>query len=210
MKYYAVRQGRKTGIYNSWAECKEQVTGYSGAVFKAFETEAAAGEYLLQGEPQKPVDSSLPFAYIDGSYSKKNNCYGWGGFINYKGWRHIVQGTGSNPEYLPERNIAGEIIGALQIAFKAMELGIKELNLYFDYAGIASYINKSWETKTPLAAYYDFTLGICQCDLAINFIQVSGHTGIDGNEMADLLAKEAVGARLRKKDIAALQAFSNN
>lgn len=37
-KYYAVRQGRKTGIYQTWGECKEQVQGYKNSIFKSFST----------------------------------------------------------------------------------------------------------------------------------------------------------------------------
>ena len=37
-KYYAVRKGRKTGVFATWAECQKQVTGFSGAEFKSFGT----------------------------------------------------------------------------------------------------------------------------------------------------------------------------
>ena len=35
-KYYAVRNGRKKGIYTSWTECQEQVSGFTGSKFKSF------------------------------------------------------------------------------------------------------------------------------------------------------------------------------
>ncbi len=35
-KFYAVKKGKKPGIYKSWDECKAQVDGYSGAVYKSF------------------------------------------------------------------------------------------------------------------------------------------------------------------------------
>ena len=35
-KYYAVRTGRKTGVFMTWAECQKQVMGFSGAEFKSF------------------------------------------------------------------------------------------------------------------------------------------------------------------------------
>jgi ribonuclease HI len=37
-KFYVVWKGRKTGVFNSWDECKEQTNGFDGAVFKSFET----------------------------------------------------------------------------------------------------------------------------------------------------------------------------
>ena len=37
-KYYAVRTGRKTGVFMAWAECQKQVMGFSGAEIKRFST----------------------------------------------------------------------------------------------------------------------------------------------------------------------------
>ena len=31
MKYYAVKNGRKTGIFTTWDECSEQVLGFLNA-----------------------------------------------------------------------------------------------------------------------------------------------------------------------------------
>ncbi|VVU95431.1 RNase H [seawater metagenome] len=47
--YYAVQKGKKTGIYNSWDDCKKQVIGYSGAVFKKFQTLNDANQFLKTG-----------------------------------------------------------------------------------------------------------------------------------------------------------------
>ena len=35
-KFYAVRVGRTPGIYETWAECQKQTTGFKGAIFKSF------------------------------------------------------------------------------------------------------------------------------------------------------------------------------
>lgn len=48
MKYYAVKKGKQPVIYQTWNDCKNQVNGYRGAEFKAFEEEAAAQAYLQQ------------------------------------------------------------------------------------------------------------------------------------------------------------------
>ncbi|KAJ2874987.1 hypothetical protein H4R27_006445 [Coemansia aciculifera] len=36
VSYYAVRVGRKAGIYRTWDECKAEVNAYPGAIFKKF------------------------------------------------------------------------------------------------------------------------------------------------------------------------------
>ncbi|XP_034111275.1 ribonuclease H1 [Drosophila albomicans] len=46
MAFYAVAKGRKVGIYGSWAECQEQVTGFKGAVFKKFNLHREAEEFI--------------------------------------------------------------------------------------------------------------------------------------------------------------------
>ena len=41
-KFYAVQSGRVPGVYLTWEECKKQVDGFSGAVFKSFPTREEA------------------------------------------------------------------------------------------------------------------------------------------------------------------------
>lgn len=49
-KYYVVWQGRKTGIFRSWAECEAQVKGFTGARFKSYLTLQEA-EAAFSGQP---------------------------------------------------------------------------------------------------------------------------------------------------------------
>lgn len=44
--YYAVRRGRKKGLYTKWEECKEQIDGYSGAEYKKIQGKIAALKYI--------------------------------------------------------------------------------------------------------------------------------------------------------------------
>ncbi len=41
-KFYVVWKGRKTGIFNSWIECKKHVDKYNGAEYKSFKSELEA------------------------------------------------------------------------------------------------------------------------------------------------------------------------
>lgn len=45
-KYYAVKKGVKPGIYRTWPECQRQVSGFSGAVYKSFQTLREAQAWL--------------------------------------------------------------------------------------------------------------------------------------------------------------------
>lgn len=57
-KYYAVKKGKVTGVFKSWAECRDAVDGYSGARYKGFSTLEEAEEYL--GETCLPQTGTVP------------------------------------------------------------------------------------------------------------------------------------------------------
>ncbi|CAK9799909.1 Ribonuclease H1 [Anthophora quadrimaculata] len=48
LKYYAVAKGRKPGIYNTWDECKLQVSHYSASIFKKFNSKVEAENFIKQ------------------------------------------------------------------------------------------------------------------------------------------------------------------
>lgn len=41
-KFYVVWRGRETGVFDSWDECQKQTAGFDKALFKSFDTKAAA------------------------------------------------------------------------------------------------------------------------------------------------------------------------
>ena len=41
-KFYAVKNGRKVGIFSTWEECQKQVVGFKGAIYKSFKTKEEA------------------------------------------------------------------------------------------------------------------------------------------------------------------------
>ncbi|NXI50444.1 RNH1 Ribonuclease, partial [Chloroceryle aenea] len=49
--FYAVRKGRRTGVYRTWAECQEQVNKFPSASFKKFSTEKDAWAFVRAGLP---------------------------------------------------------------------------------------------------------------------------------------------------------------
>lgn len=47
-KFYAVKQGRTPGLYNSWEDCSREVTRYKGAEHKSFSSLSEAVNYLTK------------------------------------------------------------------------------------------------------------------------------------------------------------------
>lgn len=229
-KYYAVKVGLKPGIYRSWDECKVLVHGYPGAVYKSFQTEAEAVNFMggtpvmshknssqavthkdsnqtitdknkTQNTykdstnivmPSETNNSSKPYAFVDGSFNAGTGVYGYGGFVIFNGEKYIVTGSGDEPDMASMRNVAGEVLGSIAAVEKAIELGIKEIDIYYDYMGIEMWATGAWKrNKKGTIAYYDFMQKI-KSDIKVNFVKVKGHSGVDGNEEADILAKKAV------------------
>ena len=190
-KYYAVRKGRKPGIYRTWDACKSQVFKCEGAEYKSFTTEAEALCYMEAVKDETGESDS--YAYVDGSFNAAPGVYGFGGFLMPDGNKYILSGSGDDKDMASMRNGAGEILGSMAAVQKAIELGIESVDVYFDYMGIRAWALGEWKrNKKGTIAYYDYMQSV-KDKIAVNFVKVKGHSGVDGNEEADRLAKKAVG-----------------
>ena len=200
-KYYAVRVGRSTGVFLTWAECQKQVTGFPGAVFKSFTTIEEAenfvkgivpqieesGEQILKAEPGALV------AYVDGSYNVSNNQFSYG-IVLLDGEQELkFQQFFIDEELASMRNVAGEIKGAEAAMRYAVEQGFQKLYIYHDYEGIAKWCLGEWKTNKEGTKAYKAYFDSIRDKLQVVFVKVAAHTGDKYNEMADKLAKEALG-----------------
>ena len=65
-KFYTVWRGRKTGVFDSWDDCKAQVGGFEGALYKSFDSRAEATRAFADpahahiGQNKKPASAVSP------------------------------------------------------------------------------------------------------------------------------------------------------
>lgn len=193
-KFYAVRQGRETGIFADWADCKKQVEGFSGAEYKSFSTRQEAEAYLgiTEGEAEIPNDD-VARIYVDGSYNSKTKQYGCGVVVLYRGEVRRFHEAYDDLESASLRNVAGEVMGAVRAIQYCRKYGIRKVEIYHDYNGIGKWGNDEWKANLPLTRNYKQFVANARSEMEITFIKVAAHTGNRYNEEADRLAKDAIG-----------------
>lgn len=195
--FYAVKQGKNPGIYKTWDECKAQVEGFSGALYKGFSTRKEAEIYLsgnvepvIESDKSKEADITI---YVDGSFDVATNVYGYGCVVIKKdGSIEQYYGAGNNPECVLLRNVAGEMLAAMSAVRYAIRSGYKSVNICYDYSGIEMWAIGAWKANNDLTLKYSTSMKEWQDEIAISFQKVAAHTGEKYNEMVDKLAKYAV------------------
>jgi ribonuclease HI len=95
-KFFVVWEGKEPGIYRSWEECKRQIHGYGGAIYKGFATEAEAREAMTSpcwdyigknAKTKKPSQSEVEKVGLPDfeSLSVDAACSGNPGLMEYRG-----------------------------------------------------------------------------------------------------------------------------
>ena len=209
-KFYAVKRGRKTGLYTVWAECAAQVKGFQGAVYKGFMTEEEARAWLggADARTEKPraaaaemAEPSAPDAdyiiHTDGSCLRNpGGAGGWAAVIETAATGAVEEKSGGAPETTNNRM---ELTAAL-MALSAVPEGAR-VALYTDSQYLKNAFTKFWLPawkkrgwkKADGEPVLNQDLWV-QLDAAfaarqVQFHWVKGHAGNPRNEQCDALAR---------------------
>ncbi|WP_017756797.1 ribonuclease H1 domain-containing protein [Calidifontibacillus oryziterrae] len=196
-KFYAVKKGRKEGIYTSWNECKEQVNGFPNALYKSFATFEEAKNYIkgTNNSSSQNIEEQISeiTAYIDGSYDDSKKIYSYAGIVFLKNEERLeFSYADSDSELISLRNVAGEIKAAMHVINLALKNEAKSIDIYYDYAGIENWANKNWQAKNFFTQKYVKYIESVKTKININFKKVKSHSGNKYNDEVDQLAKKAI------------------
>lgn len=98
-------------------------------------------------------------------------------------------------EHKALRNVAGEVKGAIYALSYALSNNYPAIEIRHDYTGVYHWAVKEWRAKQPLPIMYQQIYAGVSDKLEVTFTKVKAHAGDKYNEMADQLAKEALGLK---------------
>lgn len=199
-KIYAVRVGKVPGIYETWDECKANIDGFPGAEFLGFSTREEADAYMnhfdiYEDKVKSDFEKGFSVAFTDGSYFKEENQYSYGVIFFKDSLESKIKmcNHGDNPRYISSKNIAGELIGAINAIDYAVSLGVQKLKIYHDYVGVANIIKGTEHPSSAVGIMYLDVYNTKFKDIIeLEFEHVGGHTNNKFNDEVDALAKSGL------------------
>ena len=184
--YYAVRRGRKPGIYRTYAECEKQVSGFSHQEYKKFSSRDAAEEYMQEKE-------NKAWAFVLGDYNSDTGVYGYGGFLCDGERDYPLSGCANDPDIRTMRADAGKLLAIMAAVRKAEELGIQELTIRYDLTGIEKWATGEWKAGRPGTKAYAEFMNSDERRVRLNFEWVKSGADTERKRKASALAGKAAG-----------------
>ena len=159
-KFFVVWEGKEPGIYRSWEECKRQIHGFEGAIYKGFATEVEAREAMVSpcwdyigknAKTKKPTQDEIAKVGLPDfqSLSVDAACSGNPGLMEYRG---VYTKTGEEVfrqgPFKDGTNNVGEFL-ALVHGLAYMKLKNSLLPIYTDSKTAIAWV-KAKKTRTRL------------------------------------------------------------
>jgi ribonuclease HI len=214
MKYYAVRNGKEIGIFDTWQECKKSIHKYKYAQYKSFHTLEEAKKYLknklstnidIKDEIFEEEENTI-FVYTDGAVSNngnKNAKAGIGVYFGENDKRNLSKRLYSRDKLTNNIAEIKAIISAYNILKNEINKG-QNVTIVSDskYAirSVTSYGSKCELNNfkdIPNSQLVKKIYNFFKDKDNVRFIHINSHTGRTdghylGNHYADLLATKAI------------------
>jgi len=205
--FYAVKVGRNPGIYTTWEECEQQISGFPGNKYKKFKTFEEAETFLNEDDViVELVEKALIPESTNNQISELRKqgytiIFTDGSFIEpYSSWAYIVLDMNDNivfeqsgliEDNLESRNIVGEVYAVLAALEYARNNSIYRIAVFHDYEGLSKWYSGEWKAKRDISKLYLERLEEYS-DIKILFEHVRGHSGNKFNDYVDKMAAKAI------------------
>jgi ribonuclease HI len=214
MSFYAVANGRNNGIFMSWNECSQSVTGYKNAIYKKCNTLEQAEEYIKLNSPANASSTKIKevleepdyYVYTDGACSnngKVNAMAGMGIFFGINDVRNLSQKLdGKQSNNAAELSaiihtysiIENDILNGKKIIIVTdSEYSINCVSTYGEKC-----CNQNWTKDIPNKELVKQAFELYKGKPNVTFLHIKAHTDNTdihsfGNYHADKLANMAIG-----------------
>jgi ribonuclease HI len=216
-KFYVVWEGRETGIYTDWSVAHPLVRGHAGAKFKSFESRALAEAAFKAGPAKvarrttsnagkpvkntaKVIDSSKDIhIFCDGGCDPNPGPSG-SGLVVYQGGKLIemhyglfsLNGTNNTAELnaLHQAMLIARSKSEAGLSAQILSDSVYSINAMTTWA--KGWKARGWQKKTGELANRELIITMYDDYLAlpksVRIDHVKGHSGVEGNELADRLS----------------------
>lgn len=204
MNYYAIKYiGGLGEIVDSWEQCMQNINDMQEMVkgYELFHNIDEARRHI--GLPciskiKSISQTNTLNCYVDGSYCYKTRKYGAGvHMLHDDEFIDNISKAGDDSVFIGMRNVAGEIVASLLALEYAIDNKYKEVKIFYDYKGIECWATDQWKANKEGTIYYKnkFQELVKNSGIQVTFVKVKAHSGDELNDMADRLAKDAIGIK---------------
>lgn len=153
-KFYSVKKGYSTGIFENWTECSEQIKGFPGAEYRSFSSRQDAEAYLsgtdLWTEKiYNESDGGFLVAFTSGSSDRANNKYSFASYLILRNREEeLLCNFSNNENYIENITIIGEVLAVMNTFDYAISNDYKKIKIYHNHEGIEKWITGDWLPKS--------------------------------------------------------------
>lgn len=199
-RFYAVRVGRKPGIYGNYQSAKSNIHKISGGQLKGFNDKEKAQcwiDELTKKADHRDLTNRDIVVYTDGSHNKSAKLYG-SGIVIMRRNKIIAEMSimGNDKEFLKSNQAPGELFAVLYALQWAIDNDCNHITIRHDFSTASKIAQGLCKTNSPVSREYIRRynkLSKIFGDKNIVFEKVKAHSGDIGNARADRLARIACG-----------------
>lgn len=214
-KFYAVKKGKKPGIYTTWPDCQKQVNGFPGAEYKSFKTKNEALIYMGEkttSTSRTTASSNAIQLFSDGGSRNHGNKLGQHVKKDDKAaWAYLIINHGQkdfdSAGELGATNNKMEVLGLVNGLKKLIQTGCQDqaIDVILDSKYVLDAVTKGWLTSWKrrgwkksdgtviknLAEFKELDQLLPQFS-RLSFGWTKGHATNDGNNFVDQLLNQTM------------------